>query len=432
MRNDENEEIKEYLFLCERMRQLRVAHNLSMEEMAKKIDEFSNKSNISRVESGKMSKKKTMAYFDKYCEIFKLTNEQITALKRAEKIAIPDLKVLFANPRIIDSLNEEYNKVVIPDFVLKELDEIKYRNEAISKKAWQIKNGIILNEKIICKEYLGTEDKIENKMMELAKAVLNEFGVEEIHIYTDEIRNTSYTKLKGNDRIKIFDLSDYASTKNDLLNMDELDRVNALYLENYDDVAHIDSKLATAYLRDGNTLITSAIYSNKPVDLVKKKIIWLMRNGADINQRVNCNNYFPPLTIAIQKNRYELFSFLLNECKANPNAGSRNPSGKGNFLTSNDGNMPLMVAAFHGREQFVKDLCNNPITSINQQDANGYTALMKAAMRGYINCVNILLDNNADKKIVDRNGHDFDYWVNYYYENQEEIDEKKNYKKKKN
>ena len=63
-----------------------------------------------------------------------------------------------------------------------------------------------------------------------------------------------------------------------------------------------------------------------------------------------------------------------------------------------------MVAAFHGREQIVRLLCECEKTSINQQDGNGYTALMKACMNGNTRCRDIIQEFNADEKIVDING----------------------------
>ena len=98
-----------------------------------------------------------------------------------------------------------------------------------------------------------------------------------------------------------------------------------------------------------------------------------------------------------------MFMFLLNECQANPNIGSRNPhdAGKLRQREKNEGNMPLMVAAWDGKAEFVKALCADERTSINQQDANGFTALIKACANGFTVCRDILLQAGADTKIVD-------------------------------
>ena len=102
-----------------------------------------------------------------------------------------------------------------------------------------------------------------------------------------------------------------------------------------------------------------------------------------------------------------MFLFLLNECKANPNVASRNPYDAGKLRQKNEGNMPLMIAAWEGRELFVQALCEDSRTSINQQDANGFTALIKACANKHFKCRDILLAAGADKKIVDINGKDY-------------------------
>ena len=99
-----------------------------------------------------------------------------------------------------------------------------------------------------------------------------------------------------------------------------------------------------------------------------------------------------------------MVTFLLKECKANPNAGSRNPHDSGYLRQKNEGNMPLMVASYHGREDIVRLLCEDERISINQQDSNGFTALMKACMNGNTRCRDILQEYNADERIVDING----------------------------
>ena len=136
----------------------------------------------------------------------------------------------------------------------------------------------------------------------------------------------------------------------------------------------------------------------------KAKILWLISCGADINKRDRDRRFFPPITHAVQKNDLEMLEFLLKECKANPNVGNRNPHDAGYLRQKNEGNMALMVAAYHGREAMVKMLCEDERISINQQDSNGYTALMKACMNGNTRCRDILQEHNADERIVDING----------------------------
>ena len=83
--------------------------------------------------------------------------------------------------------------------------------------------------------------------------------------------------------------------------------------------------------------------------------------------------------------------------------------------------MPLMIAAWHGMTEFVKLLCKDERTSLNQQDANGFSALMKACMNGYFregkDISKVLIDSGADTKIVDMNGKSYIDWMNEYRKN---------------
>lgn len=100
-----------------------------------------------------------------------------------------------------------------------------------------------------------------------------------------------------------------------------------------------------------------------------------------------------------------MFRFLLHDCKANPNIGSRNPYDAGKISQKNDGNMPLMIAAWDNKVAFVKELCADRRTSLNQQDGNGFTALIKACYWGWYESRDILLAASIDTKIVDRDGY---------------------------
>jgi ankyrin repeat protein len=199
--------------------------------------------------------------------------------------------------------------------------------------------------------------------------------------------------------------------------MDRMDRFNALYLNSYDGVECPTAEEANGYLKDGNTMIISAVRNNGvSFELRKKKILWLISCGADANKQDCSRRYFPPLTHAVQKNDYEMTEFLLKDCHANPNVGSRNPFDSGYVRHKNEGNMPLMVAAWHNKPEFVKELCADERTSLNQQDGNGFTALIKACGNGFLECRDIIRNAGADTKIVDRDGQTADDRYNEFLE----------------
>lgn len=76
-----------------------------------------------------------------------------------------------------------------------------------------------------------------------------------------------------------------------------------------------------------------------------------------------------------------------------------------------------MVAAWEGRTECLKTLLSDSRISINQQDSNGFTALIKAAANGECECQDLLLKAQADEKIVDHDGLNYKDWYRYYLEN---------------
>ena len=395
-------------FLCTRLRELREKHKCTMEEMAKKLAENGvapNKSKISRVEAGKTSDKTLIEMANKYCEVFGMSEKQIEQFMHGEKIAIPDTSALFKNPQLIDQLNEEYSKVIIPKVVVDELDNIKNRstNTTLAKKAWELIRGIGYGDKTILVDYSGPQEENNDcKIIYIAREVSTKYSAK-VDIITEDTDYSAY--LKGDENITALHLKEYIQQKQTLLNMDRMEHFNSLYLDSYDGIEKPTEEEVNGYLSDGNTLIVSVIRNRRvSFEQRKAKIKWLISCGADVDKRDNSRRYFPPLTHAVQKNDYEMVKFLLKECKANPNVGSRNPHDAGYLRQKNEGNMPLMVAAYDGRDAMVRLFCEDERISINQQDSNGFTALMKACMNGNIRCRDILLEHHADERIVDIEG----------------------------
>ncbi len=391
------------IFLCRRMKELREKNNCSQDDMAKKL-QFANKSTISRIESGKVSYKNLLEFARAYCIAFGLSEQQIEKFLRGDKIAIPDTSALLKNPQLIDELNKEYSKVVIPKIVVDELDHIKDRGDSTSmrKKAWEIIRGIGYNDRTISMSYIGEDKTVNNdcKIISIAHEVVKQYGCN-VDIITDDADYSAY--LKGDESVKALHLREYMFTKQDLVDMTTLAKVRDYYADNYNDLSVPED--VNAYLPDGNTLLISIIRNRQPsFEQKKAKIEWLLLHGADINKRDCSRRFFPPLSHAVQMGDIKMFTFLLKECGANPNIGSRNPHDSGKVRQKNEGNMPLMIAAWEGKDWFVKALCDDERTSINQQDANGFTALIKAAYWGCTKCMDILKKAGADQKIVDIDG----------------------------
>ena len=413
-------------FLRKRMVELREKNHKSLSDMADLIR--CNKSTLSRVEKigDPTSYKNILLYAKLYCDKLGVPQKEKDVKKKKKKMVVTDTSALLKNTQLIDELSKDFSKVIVPDIVINELDHIKdHETVDLARKAWGILCSIGNNKNIFVLNYQGTADlEPDQKIIEVARHAAELYGCE-VEIITNDAGFAA--RLKSDEArdspISPLYIENYYALKQNLVNNDALRKIDEYYADSYD---NIEKELGivtpsgedlNAYLASGYTLIISAVQNRKkPIEQRKKKIEWLIEHGADVNKRDNAQYYFPPLTHAIQnktwrKNRkedqddYEMFLFLLHTCHANPNVGSRNPYDVGKIHNKNGGNMPLMVAAWHGRIKFVKELCSDPRISLNQQDGNGSTALIKACRNGNTKCRDIIIAAGADQKIVDRDGY---------------------------
>lgn len=407
---------KEMTFLGKRMKELREKNGVkTLQEMSERLTTV--KSTLSRAENGLLGEKSMEEWARKYCDEFKLSKLQKEHFLRGEKIAIPDTSALLKNKQLIDELDKEYSKVIIPEIVINELNNIKNnsRDRNLARSAWEIIRGIGYGQRILKMDYTGA-DKVndDEKIISVAQSAAEKYN-RKIEIITDDADYSAL--LKGEEVITVLHLKAYMATKQELVNMTRLIELDKYYYDSYDNIQPPCREEINAYLSNGYTLIISAVRNKKAnLEHRKAKIRWLISHGADVNKCDCERRYFPPLSHAIQMGERELFDFLLRECKANPNTGSRNPYASSKVRQKNEGNMPLMIAAWSGKAEFVKALCDDERTSLNQQDANGFTALIKASRNGWIKCRDILIGAGADTKIVDMDGLTAEDHYNNYLE----------------
>ena len=446
-------------FLRKRMIELREKNHKTQSDMAELIG--CNKSTLSRAEKigGDSSYKTVLGFAHDYCDKLGLTSRQKDQFLRGDRVVVTDTSALLKNSQLIDELSREYSRVIVPDIVVEELDSIKDHNKKLAKKAWQILKSIGSGSNVTTgnpagerkagsydgqavkvaqgagrnppgKGRTGNPDGQDVKAAEGAGrnppgkgrpgnpdaqiVKVAEKAAEEFHCQVDIITYDAgfAARLSGHATVKALYLEEYMVTKQNLMDIQSLKKINAYYADSYEDMESVpgvtipNREDINAYLPEGNTLIISVVRNrNKPLNQRKEKIRWLIGHGADVDRRDCGKYYFPPLSHAIQNRDFEMFRFLLHECRANPNVGSRNPYDAGKIRQKNDGNMPLMIAAWDNRVEFVRELCADPRISLNQQDGNGYTALMKACHWGWLECRDIIRAAGADERIVDRNGY---------------------------
>lgn len=452
------------------IRRLRKELRMTQDELAQKT--LIQRETISKYESNKLTP--TAANLEL---IEKALRVPSGSLAQKVSIAIPDTSALMRNKRLLNLLLEDYSQIVIADVVIIELSGFKNttinyyssaqdrRNKKIASQTMSMIDEYMLRYKgrILKKDTkhfdvsknLGVSEK-DQRIVELAKETRKQSSrvVDVIHVDKD-------IALLADDSINSIYLENYmakrANSESNYQTILDLDLVFD-HLENYD-IAARDLNL-NAYLPDGMTLLISCIRCNEPEKieerggrwipdaLIKKKVQFLLEHGADPNKPDSHQYCHTPLEHCIERHEeskphgqfdpsYDLFCLLL-EHGADYNKCSVDETQPGDKRLSeiNEGNTPLMIACFLGKIKYVKKLCSYPDISINSQDCNGYTALIKCAVSRwnrrnmgkkydrYEEIYNFLKDEmKADTRIRDRNNRTAQDWWDRPAEIDEEDDD---------
>lgn len=302
-------------------------------------------------------------------------------------IAIVHTSALMKNVRILGFLLEDYARVIVPRDVMKELEALKNGTRGARNKrtAWQVmmkisqyqvdKNGFSIEES---EKYGGTT--IEN-MIRLAEELQNEQNGDVYIIHDDVTFSVMYK-----DSLL---LKDYMARRSENVGYYTVLKI----MDEWDDFEDIDVEGVNlnAYLPDGMTLLIDCIRCNtkekqddrggEPISMTRilQKIHFLLNHGADINKTDRWKHCLTPLAHCVQVKELDLFDYLI-KAGADYNMGSIDTLNTSNFRMQNEGNTPLMIACYEGKKQFVDRFLSLPNVSFNQQDANGYTALIKTAV----------------------------------------------------
>lgn len=321
---------------------------------------------------------------DAVAEAFSISAEE---LYKNVSIALIHTSALMKNKRILGLLLEDYAKVIITSDVMKELEEIKrgLRGQKNKRTAWQVMMKISqyqvdYSQLVIedCGNFDGTT--IEN-MVSLADSLMeNQNG--DVYIIHDDVT----LSVKYKDSLL---LQDYMARRSDNIGYYTVLKLMKEW-EDFDEIDVEDVNL-NAYLPDGMTLLIDCIRCNTkekvderdgeiiPQTKILQKIQFLLDNGADINLTDRWLHCLTPLAHCVQVKESEVFDYLISQ-GADYNMGSKDSLNTSNFRMQNEGNTPLMIACYEGKLHYVKKLLKLGDISLNQQDGNGYTALIKVAV----------------------------------------------------
>ncbi len=409
---------------------------------------------------------------EQFASIFDITPDELRHMYQSTAIVIPDTSALLNNSMLLEMLMEDFDQVVIASTVQLELSGMKNargdlsKDEKINKKkASQIigkinelfeQQDIQLEEDKKYKIRIRKEDSESDELSGDSRISINDRKL--IALAQKLAKKTSrkvfilhYDKdipFFSDDTISNIKLNDYMAKRystpagyQTILDFDEeYDRIEQ-YEKLFD---NLDKNSINTYLPNGMTLLISCINCNTPDNierrggriiperLIKDKVRFLIKHGADLD-KTDTNRYcHTPLEHCISLNykehgRYpfELFKMLI-EAGADYNKGSVDETKQRDLRISekNEGNTPLMKACWEGKKIFVHELLKMPDLSINQQDCNGFTALIKCAVQRYNRkkkgnpcnyyeeLYQLLIQNGADTRIRDRNNRTAQDWWN--------------------
>lgn len=410
---------------------------------------------------------------EEFASIFRINPDTLRHMYQSTAIAIPDTSALLNNSMLLEMMMEDFDQVVIAKTVQLELSAMKGDNGNINKadktnkkKASQIIGRI--NELFEQQETEKKENDNDNYKPKLRKEdneSLEVFGDSRISLNDRKLialaqklaKRTSrkvfiihYDKdipFFSDDTISNITVKDYIVKRDKtpdgyqmLLDFDEEFR-NFNFYEKFFETLEKDA--IDSYLPNGMTLLISCINCNAPNRIQERnpqrkipdsaiiaKVDFLIRHGANLNKTDNSRYCHTPLEHCISAGFRESYPFevfkKLIDAGADYNKGSIDETKKRSLRISekNEGNTPLMKACWEGKLKFFYELLDKPDLSINQQDCNGYTALIKCAVKRYDQIkkekpfdyyekmYHALIEHGADTRIRDRNNLTAQDWWN--------------------
>lgn len=433
---EEEKEVIDFVSLGKKMREVR--RDKTQDDISRIF--HVDRTVYSKYESGKV--RPSREFIAEFSEYF---NVPVDELLKKVSVAIPDTCALLKNKRLLHMLLEDYDQVIVPSTVLSELSYRKNRgrDDRERKIAWQI----LANIDYYMTEYsdrfkkadsdgykVNAEDRnTENdlKIIELAKNISKKV-VGDVDIITDDVDIMTFSDI-GIQAVRSVRIDDYVAKRTKTFDYQTVQDLNLEYnhLDYYQKtISHIDLDV---YLPDGMTLLISCIQNLRPgkderpipAQKIYMKIQFLLDNGADPNKNDNGRYCLPPLAHSVQVGDFEAFKILLeHNCDFNKASRDERTNSYMKVGKLNEGNTPLMIACWCGKKKFVETLCQLNGISLNQQDSNGYTALIKCAVQRYNRkkdgqkysiCEELyryLIARGADTLIRDRNNRTAEDWWN--------------------
>lgn len=375
------------------LKQLREKSKMSQQELADKMNIA--RPVISNWEHGKTEPSSSQLL--KLSKIFDTSADQILGnTSGRQEIVVIDTSALIKRPTFIDELLQRFDEVIIPDIVISELNYQKDKaiKSNVKQNAWLAMVNIEkqkANNQLIIARNTKNDGNNDEKIADIAIKKAKSHANIDVYLLSDDI----YFQFLAANIKNIINLTPkeylikFSDDNQDYDIVKSIEFFSLVKNNQIEKVKQFDLSGVDVNLHDPDTGFTPLIAAvrNRKREMIE---FLLEQNQLDIDKFDKYKYGFSAIHHATQLKDLAIIK-LLAEYNADVDLGS---------VGKNAGNTPLMISAWSGFREGV-DFFLEHHACTNQQDSNGYTALIKACIKNDEIIINKLVQR-TDTKIRSR------------------------------
>ncbi|MDR0442791.1 MAG: ankyrin repeat domain-containing protein [Treponema sp.] len=372
------------------IRRLRKELNMSQDDIASKL-------NIARPVISNWERSIGEPSTSQLARLAQILNVSIDILVNNEasgkRVAVIDTSMLIKRPDIIREIMKKFDEIIVPQIVIDELN-----NQKDNAKPWLKRQAALImhyigeikreNKKLIIQSTLSKNinDKHDVQIANIAIERAGRNFSDKIYVFAVDIwysflvnEKRSNLVLLGYDTYKTHfhdNENEYDTEKTQkfmsLLKEKKWEQMQAMEYDPEININYVDPEIGYT------PLIQAVRYKN--IDIINY-LMETYKGRIDLDCHDHYKYKFTPLLHTAQMERLDMMKLLVEE-GADIDVGSKG---------DNKGNTALMVCAWHGFIGGVKFLIEQG-ACLNQQDnKNGFTALIKACIKGHLDVADLII-----------------------------------------
>lgn len=361
------------------IRSLREGRKMSQQELANKVNVA--RPVISNWENGKNEPSSTQLI--KLSQTFETPADEILGIASdSRKVIVVDTSALIKRPIFIYDLIEAFDEVIVPEIVISELNNLKDRGKpALKQKAWLVMSSINnLKDRLTISQNQKNDGNNDEKIADIAIRRAKAKPNNDVYLLSDDI----YFQFLCENQKNLSSITpqvyaqQFTNTDTDVDPVRSIEFISLIKNKKLDAIKSFNMKNVDVNFHDPDDGFTPLIAAIRTRSYELLKYILSLPN-VDLDKQDKHKYYFSPIHHATQLKDLTMIK-ILAEYGADIDLGS---GGK------NSGNTPLMISAWSQFNSGV-DFFLEHGACCNQQDTNGYTALIKACIKNNDKIINKL------------------------------------------